>query len=83
MLDFGLARSITSSYIAKTDAGTKEYQGPEYHDLDGILRGCKGDIWSLGCVLFFICTGWHAFTGQDEKVVKKKILSGFKGKISE
>ena len=25
LLDFGLAREITSSYIAKTAAGTKEY----------------------------------------------------------
>ena len=24
-LDFGLARTITSSYIVKTEAGTKEY----------------------------------------------------------
>ena len=61
LLDFGLARSITSSYIAYTEAGTKEYQGPEYHDLDGIVKGCKGDIWSLGCVLFYLCTGKHAF----------------------
>ena len=25
LLDFGLARTMTSSYVAKTDAGTKEY----------------------------------------------------------
>jgi len=25
LLDFGLARSITTSYIANTEAGTKEY----------------------------------------------------------
>ena len=24
-LDFGLARTMTSTYVAKTDAGTKEY----------------------------------------------------------
>lgn len=52
MIDFGLARSISSSYLAKTDSGTKEYQGLEYDDLDGILTGCKGEIWSLGWVLF-------------------------------
>ena len=61
LLDFGLAREISSSYIAKTEAGTKEYQGPEYHDDNGIMIGCKGDIWSLGCVLFYLCTGEHAF----------------------
>ena len=83
LLDFGLARSISSTYIAKTDAGTKEYQGPEYHDVDKTIAGCKGDIWSLGCVLFNLCTGKHAFKGKDEKSVKKKILSGFKGKIND
>jgi len=25
LLDFGLAREITSSYVASTEAGTKEY----------------------------------------------------------
>ena len=61
LLAFGSARLITSSYIAKTDAGTKEYQGPEYHEENGIIIGYKGDIWSLGCVLFYLCTSKHAF----------------------
>ena len=63
--------------------GTKEYQGPEYHDDYGILSGCKGDIWSLGCVLLYICTGKHAFDGKDAKATRLLIKSGFKGKINE
>ena len=61
MLDFGLARAIHTTYKGRTLHGTIEYQGPEYHDDHGTLKGCKGDIWSLGCVLFNLCTGKHAF----------------------
>ena len=61
LLDFGLAKELTTTYVAKTIDGTKAYQCPEYHDDYGIIRGCKGDIWSLGCVLFYLCTGTHAF----------------------
>ena len=83
LIDFSLATEITSSNVSQTDAGRLDYQGPEYHDPDGIIKDCKGDIWSLGCVLFYLCTGEEAFYGENEKIVKKKILSGFNGKINE
>ena len=82
LLDFGLAREITSSYAGQSIVGTSNYQGPEFHDVEAKLIGCKADIWSLGCVLFYLLTGKHAFLGS-EKEVRKKILSGFQGKIDE
>ena len=48
-----------------------------------IITGYKGDIWALGCILYYLCSGKHAFAAKDERAVKKKILSGFKGKINE
>ena len=83
LLDFGLARKISSTYIGKTDAGTCNYQGPEYHDDDGEIVDFKGDIWSLGCILFNLCTGKDAFTGRNVRDLKYKIKSGFKGKIND
>ena len=83
LIDFSLATEITSSNVSQTDAGRLDYQGPEYHDPDGIIKDCKGDIWSLGCILFYLCTGKHAIRGKDEKEVRKKILSGFRAKIDE
>jgi serine/threonine protein kinase len=58
LLDFGLAKEITSSYAGLSDgAGTLNYQGPEFHNFEEILIECKADIWSLGCVLFYLLTG--------------------------
>ena len=74
LLDFGLAREITSSYIGWSIVGTSNYQGPEFHDIDANLIALKADIWSLGCVLFHLCTGKHAFLGKDERELKRKIL---------
>jgi len=45
-----------------------------------VIRGLKGDIWSVRCVFFFLYLGSHAFSG-NKKVVKEKIISDFKGKI--
>ena len=63
LIDFGTARAITSSAIGfSTQAGTPAYQAPEVIDpQDGIPMNYKADIWSLGCILHFICKKEHAF----------------------
>eukprot|EP01080_Neovahlkampfia_damariscottae_P010810 gene10810-3428_t len=54
--DFGLVKDVSHS-IAQTFAGTQKYMGPEYFDDgEGKTFGIEGDMWSLGCVFFELCT---------------------------
>ena len=39
--------------------------------------GYQVDIWSMGILLFFIMTGVHAFKGQTEGILFKKISKGY------
>ena len=62
--DFGLSTILErSSDMAQTNCGTVSYMAPE------ILRGQdydeKADIWSMGCVVYELCTLEQAFSGGN------------------
>ena len=48
--------------MATTFTGTPYYMSPEVLKHDGY--NSKSDVWSLGCVLYELCTLEHAFKGQ-------------------
>ena len=66
ILDFGLVRQLSAEDTGITHqgqiTGTPQYMAPESirspDDVDG-----RVDIYALGCVLFFLLTGEHVFTG--------------------
>ena len=61
--DFGISRILMgTSDLATTFTGTPYYMSPEVLKHDGY--NAKSDIWSLGCVLYELCTLEHAFQGQ-------------------
>ncbi len=51
-----------TSDLATTFTGTPYYMSPEVLKHDGY--NSKSDIWSLGCILYEICTLEHAFQGK-------------------
>jgi Protein kinase domain len=65
VLDFGLARSVENAeHLTRTDAlmGTAGYMAPEQaraEPVDG-----RADLFSLGCVLYRMCTGQAPFRGD-------------------
>lgn len=61
LLDFGVARDIYSSNgtIPGTVIGTIGYMSPE--QAEGYTVNWLSDIYSLGCVFYFMLTGHHAF----------------------
>jgi serine/threonine protein kinase len=63
LIDFGAARpNISTTKGFKTEIGTPAYQAPEFIKPKlGIIMNYKVDIWSLGCILHFMCNKKHAF----------------------
>ncbi|PUU77872.1 kinase-like domain-containing protein [Tuber borchii] len=66
--DFGTSKRIppsnTSTYL-KTTTGTQSYMAPEVHDTSKPKTN-RVDIWSLGCVLYRMCTGNLLFKDANE-----------------
>jgi tRNA A-37 threonylcarbamoyl transferase component Bud32 len=66
ILDFGLARAVDANAQLTQDGtivGTPAFMAPEQARnlaLDG-----RCDLFSLGCVLYLMCTGRHPFQGND------------------
>jgi serine/threonine protein kinase len=67
--DFGCARSVNQTEISKInnfslDKGTPIYASPE--QLKNEKYSFKCDVWSAGCLLYFINSGTHPF--MDSRV---------------
>ena len=79
LLDFGLARLLrttasasTESLIALHGAGTLPYMAPE--QFRGELPDFRSDIYSLGAVLYEMCTRQQMFTDVDRLGLVNAIL---------
>ncbi|MDE6330806.1 MAG: protein kinase [Muribaculaceae bacterium] len=64
LLDFGVAKSNSTSLrgggtIVGTIIGTDGYMSPE--QAQGMTIDTRADIYSLGCVLYYMLTGHHAY----------------------
>ena len=75
--DFGLSRKLDYCLESQyTDVGTYPYKPPE------VLLGLKNyttafDIWSIGCILVYICTMSHLFGAEDPVGVIKLMYDIF------
>ncbi|XP_074186006.1 serine/threonine-protein kinase Nek5 isoform X2 [Rhinolophus sinicus] len=62
--DFGIAKVLNNSMeLARTCVGTPYYLSPEI--CQNKPYNNKTDIWSLGCVLYELCTLKHPFEGNN------------------
>lgn len=72
--DFGISRVLSnSSELANTSIGTPYYISPEV--CKGEPYDYKADIWSLGCILYELCSLKHPFEGENLANVINNILS--------
>ncbi|XP_074843432.1 serine/threonine-protein kinase Nek5 [Carettochelys insculpta] len=73
--DFGIARMLNNTMeLACTCVGTPYYLSPEI--CENRLYNNKTDIWSLGCVLYEMCTLRHPFEGNSLHQLVMKICRG-------
>jgi NIMA (never in mitosis gene a)-related kinase len=73
--DFGIARVLERTFqLCRTQIGTPYYLSPEI--CEGKNYNSKTDIWSLGCILYELCTLKHAFEGCNMNGLLVNIVRG-------
>ena len=74
LTDFGLARAVDDIGITKTGqiTGTPQYMSPEQAQGERIDH--RTDLFSLGCVLYAMCTGRAAFRADSAVAVMHRIV---------
>lgn len=79
--DFGIARVLQGTMdLARTAIGTPYYLSPEIAESKPYSN--KSDVWSMGVMLYELCTFNHAFDAQNMKGLVLKILRGQYSPIS-
>ena len=74
LADFGTSQILTKNYFFVHEcAGTLFYLSPEV--CKGDAFNCKTDIWSLGCILYELCTNRKPFDGMSDDNLKSKICN--------
>jgi Protein kinase domain/Right handed beta helix region len=71
--DFGLARAADNASVTQSGiiAGTPLYMSPE--QARGEKLDHRSDLFSLGSVLYTMCTGWPAFSARNTVAVLKRV----------
>ena len=79
--DFGIAKVLDSTaQLCKTQIGTPYYLSPEI--CEGRRYNSKTDIWSLGCILYELCTLHHPFDASNMNALLACIIRGRYSPIS-
>ncbi|XP_026328762.1 serine/threonine-protein kinase Nek8-like isoform X2 [Hyposmocoma kahamanoa] len=71
--DFGISKMLASAKKTSTVIGTPYYLAPEL--CEGKPYDTKSDIWSLGCLLYEMCTHRRAFDSETLVGLVKAITS--------
>jgi serine/threonine protein kinase len=81
--DFGLARSVDDNTITQMGsiAGTPQYMSPE--QACGEQLDQKSDLFSLGSVLYALCTGRPPYVADSSYGVMRKIIDDYPKPIHE
>ncbi|KAH7827972.1 putative protein serine/threonine kinase [Monocercomonoides exilis] len=69
--DFGLARTLDDHSFARTCLGTPFYQSPE--QIKDEPYDERSDVWSLGCVIYELCTLTPPFNATSLPQLNQKI----------
>ena len=76
LTDFGLARAADDANMTQSGviAGTPQYMSPE--QAQGLNVDQKSDLFSLGSVIYFMCTGHSPFRANNTFGVLSRIVEG-------
>ncbi len=81
--DFGLARAVDDASLTQsgTVAGTPMYMSPE--QAEGLAIDHRSDLFSLGTVLYAMCTGHSPFRAAGSHAVLKRVIDAAPRPIRE
>jgi tRNA A-37 threonylcarbamoyl transferase component Bud32 len=81
--DFGLARAVDDAGLTQSGviAGTPLYMSPEQARGEAVDH--RSDLFSLGSVLYMLCTGRLAFRASKSMAVLKRVCDDTPGPIRE
>ena len=81
--DFGLARAVGDAAVTQTGllAGTPQYMSPE--QAHGQRVDYRSDLFSLGSVLYAMCTGRPPFRGESPVTVIRRVCEETPTPISQ
>lgn len=81
--DFGLARAMSDASLSQSGAvaGTPSYMSPEQARGDALDH--RSDLFSLGSVLYTMCTGHPPFRAANSMAVLKRVCEEFPTPIRE
>ena len=81
--DFGLARAIDDITVTRTGevSGTPQYMSPEQACGERVDQ--RSDLFSLGCLLYAMCTGHSPFRGDTIAHVIKRVTQDVPRPITE
>ena len=81
--DFGLARAVDDASVTQsgTVAGTPMYMSPE--QAEGLAIDHRSDLFSLGTVLYVMCTGHPPFRASGTHAVLKRVIDASPRPIRE
>jgi uncharacterized protein (TIGR03067 family) len=81
--DFGLARAVDDASVTQsgTVAGTPMYMSPE--QAEGLQVDHRSDLFSLGTVLYAMCTGHPPFRASGTHAVLKRVIDAAPRPIRE
>ncbi len=68
LMDFGVAKSETTSITGAETIGTIDYMAPEQITASGTVDR-RADIYALGVILYEMATGWRPFRGNVGQVL--------------
>ncbi|XP_046339351.2 cyclin-dependent kinase 1-like [Haliotis rufescens] len=68
LADFGCAKNVQGFYgkevYITSTAGTYAYMAPEVLSNVRLYSAIKADVWSLGCIIYYLLTGEDLFIGE-------------------
>src|SRR5262245_4321974 len=74
LLDFGVAVSAVTEHAETTIVGKWLYMSPETTMSDQVDH--RSDLFSLGVILYLLCSGYMPFTGREPKEIVRKMRAG-------